>query len=189
MKFISILFILTVVSANNLRSETDNSLNTIECKEMEHPKCLKWNNKTQGCSVIDCWKYDKVAGCEKAGKPWVPAIILQSIPFTGFFGSGFGNIGRWDIFSMYMAGFFGPLAIICLFACCTLVCSSRNSDDDYTTMDDKTAGISILTTACGCVWTILVVVLWIWGIVTIASKDIEAPWVSANGTKIMCPMV
>jgi hypothetical protein len=188
MKFITILLVLTLVSANNLRSKV--KYNTIECKELEHPKCLKWNNSTQGCYVIDCWKYDSIAGCEKDGKPLLPAIILQSIPFTGVFGSGFGNIGRWDIFSWYMVGFFGPPVLICLIGCCWIC---KSSDEKRTPLidkdDDDNVGLNILSMACGCVWAIIVLVLWIWGIVTIANKDIEAPWVSANGTKIMCPMI
>ena len=190
MKFIAFILTLTLVSANNSRSKVESNSKTIECKELEHPKCLKWNNSTQGCSVIDCWKYENIAGCERDGKPFLPAMVLQSIPFTGVFGSGFGNIGRWDIFQIYMAGFFGPPVLICLIGCCWSC--SKSSNDKNTPLlgqDDNNVGLYILSMACSCLWGSLVLVLYIWGIVTIASKDVEAPWVSANGTKIMCPMV
>ncbi len=187
---ITLLLLLTAVSANNLRETNTKEYNTIPCKEMEHAKCLKWNNASQSCSLLDCWGYDQVEGCTKTGKGWVPALILQCIPFTGVFGSGFGNIGRWDIFTMYMAACFGPPLLMCVVAICYCFCCPPNDNtkpllDD----DDKSTGCHILSLALGCVWGILLVVLWIWGIVTIAEKGVMAPWVSSNGTKLMCPMV
>ena len=65
--------------------------------------CFTFDNSTKKCNAIDCWKWNSIEEkCEKAGKEWLPAMILQGIPLTGVFGSGFGNIGRWDIFGMYM---------------------------------------------------------------------------------------
>jgi hypothetical protein len=167
------------VSASNVQTITQ----TIQCDEMNHGKCLKWNNTTQGCFVIDCWKYDDVAGCERAGKPFLPAIILQSIPVTGVFGSGFGNIERWDIFSTYMIAVFCPPVLFCLIACfCYCSCCGNSNEDD------KASCYEIFSLAYGCCWSILLLVLYIWGIVVIAGKEVEAPWIASNGTEIMCPM-
>tara|TARA_B100001059_G_scaffold124749_1_gene124764 strand:- start:1022 stop:1573 length:552 start_codon:yes stop_codon:yes gene_type:complete len=183
MKFILFISILTVVSATQLRSKR---LSTISCKEMEHARCLKWNNNTQNCYVLDCWAYDTIGGCTPAGKPFVPAIVLQSIPFTGVFGSGFGNIGRWDIFSVYMAVVFGPPALALIIMCCVTFC---NDDKDDEERDEALVCITISSSCFGCLWGITLLVFYIWGIVTIASKDVDAPWTSSNGTEIMCPMV
>ena len=37
------------------------------------------------------------------------------------FGSGFGNVERWDIFAMYMAVVFGPLTFACIVLCCVAI--------------------------------------------------------------------
>ena len=67
-------------------------------------KCLTYQNSTGGCHPNNCWKWDDVNDkCEVAGKDFIGPIVLQSIPFTGAFGSGWGNMGRWDIFNIYMA--------------------------------------------------------------------------------------
>lgn len=179
MKLFTILFLLTIVSATKVQSGSKNGL--YPCKQMEHPRCLKWNNASQSCYVIDCWEYESIEGCVRAGKPWTPAIILQSIPVTGMFGSGFGNVERWDIFGVYIVVVFG----LPIFACIVLCCVG---------MFNKEEGILsncalVLSYCFGCLWALTVIALWIWGIVIIASKKIDAPWTSANGTKIMCPMV
>ena len=181
MNIILIFIVISSVSA------TYTSIPWSKCDPGSNNNCLTWNNTTLSCEVINCWKYDDVAGCERDGKPFLPAIILQSIPFTGVFGSGFGNIGRWDIFSTYMWAFFGPLVLICCLTCCTTFYSLR-SDDDNNNNEYKTVGLKILTGACGCIWALLVFVLWIWGIIVIGSKEVDAPWLSANGEEIMCPM-
>lgn len=182
MKLFLIFIIISSVSANS-------SIPWSKCDPGSNNNCLIWNNTTLSCEVINCWKYDDVAGCEKAGKPFLPAIILQSIPFTGVFGSGFGNIGRWDIFTTYMWAFFGPLLLLCCLTCCVTFYSLRDDNEDNNDHENTTVGLKILTTACGCLWGVLVFVLWIWGIITIAGKEVDAPWWSANGTDIMCPMV
>ena len=84
-------------------------------------KCLIYQNVTGGCHPNDCWKWDDVNDqCKIDGKSFVAPLVLQSIPFTGGFGSGWGNMGRWDIFSIYMVVVFGPLAIVLLGCCCAM---------------------------------------------------------------------
>ncbi len=171
--------ILTIAGATVTTTSHSLSKQYIECKEFTHPRCLKWNNKTQSCFIIDCWTYDSLNGCEKSGKPWLPAIILQSIPFTGTFGSGFGNIGRWDIFAVYMGIVFGPIALVCIIACCVTM---------YT-KEDVSSILQCFTACFACLYVITVVGFWIWGIIQIAGKAIEAPWTNYAGEPIMCPMV
>ena len=64
------------------------------------------NNQTNNtCEVQKCFKWDN-AECISTGKKQTPALILQSIPFTGVFGAGFGNISRWDLFLVYPWDYF-----------------------------------------------------------------------------------
>ena len=91
-------------------------------------KCLTYQNSTGGCHPNNCWKWDDVNGkCEVAGKDFVGPIVLQAIPFTGAFGSGWGNMGRWDIFNIYMAVVFGPFGVLLIGCCCVMFgCTAQN---------------------------------------------------------------
>ena len=179
------LFILTlfIVSANA----------AIPWADCETHKCLIWNNNTTNCEVKDCWQYDETAGCERAGAAFVPALVLQCIPFTGFFGSGFGNMGRWDIFNWYLlADFLLPTIFLCVVCCCWCWLCKPPEPGQQPLLggtSDQSAGFTILAGACGCVWAVLLITMWVWGIVVIAGKQVEAPWTSYNGDKIMCPLV
>ena len=183
MKFILIILLITAVSASKIRTgrKTVQKENLV-CSESEHPACLKWDNQTLSCYSIDCWKYDSVKKeCQKDGKPFAPAIILQAIPFTGAFGSGFGNMGRWDIFAMYMVVIFVPVLFVGLIMCCCVGLDVNN--------DDKTAMMMCCTQCLACLWAIAIMVLWIWGIVAIGNKEVLAPWTDHTGNHIMCPLV
>ena len=144
-------------------------------------KCLAYaspDGGKDGCFPNDCWEWDRVNdNCVKTGKPFVPAIVLQAIPFTGAFGSGWGNIGRWDMFGIYMATVFGGVGLICLMSCCIMSCGE----------DCKDCGLC----AGYCftlLWAIAIMALWIWGIVEIANRP-DAPWTNWQGDAIMCPLV
>ena len=144
--------------------------------------CLKYVAETGGCHPIDCWSYSTIkAECNEAGKEWLPAIILQGIPVTGVFGSGFGNIGRWDIFGTYMTIMFGGCLMICCFGCLCGCCVKKEEDKETVTKFGAQCG--------GCLWSIAITGMWIWGIVTIANKSVDAPWTNYRGEKIMCPLV
>lgn len=149
--------------------------------------CLTYYNITGGCHPNDCWKWDAMKNqCQEDGKPYMPAIILQGIPFTGIFGSGFGNMGRWDIFLNYMLYIFGGCLVICCFNMC---CSMAHITNDDQEEDDKSPYV-ILASKCGtCLWTIGILVLYIWGIVVIANKEVDAPWTDWQGKSILCPLV
>ena len=144
--------------------------------------CLTYYNSTGGCHPNDCWMWNKIKNqCEEDDREFIPAIILQSIPLTGAFGSGFGNMGRWDIFGTYMIVMFGGCAFIC---CCGMgcACASKNSEDSETWVK--------LGTKCGStLLSIAIISMWIWGIVVIANKEVEAPWTDWKGNEIMCPLV
>jgi len=143
---------------------------------------LKYNEKIDGCYPINCWKWDYVKEqCEEAGKEYIPALILQGIPITGVFGSGFGNMGRWDIFGTYMIVMFGGCAFIC---CCGMGCSCA-----FKQSEDSESWVKLGTNCGGCFLSIAIVVLWIWGIVVIANKEVDAPWTDWQGNRIMCPLV
>lgn len=144
--------------------------------------CLKYNEKIDGCRPINCWKWNTIKqNCENAGKEFLPALVLQAIPITGVFGSGFGNMGRWDIFGTYMIVIFGGCTFICF---CGIGCSCifKNSEDTET-------WVKLGTNCGGCLLSLLIVVLWIWGIVVIANKEVEAPWNDWEGNEIMCPLI
>ncbi len=131
--------------------------------------CLKYSAETGGCHPIDCWSYSTIkAECNEAGKEWLPAIILQGIPVTGVFGSGFGNIGRWDIFTTYMLILFGGCLMICCCGCLCSCCVKKEEDKETVTKFGAQCG--------GCLWSIAITGMWIWGIVTIANKSVDAPW-------------
>ena len=172
-----------------LRNRKLDSVNIykISCEKDNNGKCIcpgncfTFDNSTKKCYAIDCWKWNSIeAKCEKAGKEWLPAIILQGIPLTGVFGSGFGNIDRWDIFGMYMGIVFGSCVFICIINCCCLV---------FNNAEDKEA-IGKVTTSCfTCIWAVVILAFWIWGIVVIANREVDAPWTSWDGNSIMCPLI
>jgi len=145
-------------------------------------KCLAYQNSTAGCHPNDCWKWDDVNDkCEVAGQDFVPPIILQGIPFTGLFGAGWGNIGRWDIFAVYMAVVFGPIVILLFACCCALggVCALNEARQDC---------CQCVSSFLGCIWAVTIIGLWIWGIVAIANKP-DAPWTDWQDNVINCPLV
>jgi len=105
----------------------------------------------------------------------------QAIPFTGGFGSGWGNMGRWDIFNIYMAVVFGPLAIVILGCCCMMggFCAQN---------EDRLECWTCLGHCFGCLWAVAITALWIWGIIAIANKPL-APWTDWQGNEIQCALI
>ena len=149
--------------------------------------CLTYYNSTGGCHPNDCWKWNAMKDqCQEDGKPYVPAIILQGIPFTGMFGSGFGNMGRWDIFLNYMLYIFGGCLTICCFNMCASMAHLTNDDEPE---EDKPICVKLISKCGTCLWTIGILVLYIWGIVVIANKEVDAPWIDWQGNPIFCPLV
>ena len=146
--------------------------------------CLKYEESIDGCHPINCWKWNEVKNqCEEDGKPFLPAMILQGIPLTGVFGSGFGNIGRWDLFGMYMGILFGGCCLILMgSACCLCCCKEKETDDEYSLMNDKESFIKCFGNCGACIWAIVILVFYILGIVWTAT---EGGVLDANG----CPLI
>jgi len=141
--------------------------------------CLMYVAETGGCHPIDCWSYSTIkSDCNEAGKEFLPALLLQI--FLGAFGSGFGNIGRWDIFGIFMSVLFGGCLFVC---CCGMCCHCINKKEDQ-------EGATALGTKCGgCLWSLAISVIWIWGIVVIANKEVKGEWTNYMGDPILCPMI
>ena len=143
--------------------------------------CLMYVAETGGCHPIDCWSYSTIKDeCSESGKEWLPAMVLQCIPLTGVFGAGFGNIGRWDIFGTYMAIVFGGCFVVC---CCGILCSCCSSEENRESASKGT------TSCTSCLFSIVILVMYVWGIVVIANKEVNAPWTNYRGDAIMCPLV
>lgn len=140
------------------------SINSCECPGA----CMIPNNLTNQCNLKKCYGWDSNLGeCHETGPKFIPAIVLQVIPFTGVFGSGFGNMGRWDLFGVSMGIFFGGCSFLLLGTCCAMVFSSS---------DETRHGFGqCISTYGGCIWGAVVLVYYIWGIVTIANKEVLGP--------------
>ncbi len=126
-----------------------------------------WKGK-RVCIVKTCYSYDPnlgAAGCKDAGPSFVSALVLQAIPFTGVFGSGFGNMGRWDLFGIAMGMLFGGIAVGC---CCACACAAVSGEDS------APAGACCFN--CYALFlAIALFIYWILGIVWIAEKSVLGP--------------
>jgi hypothetical protein len=126
---------------------------------------IKPGNNSAQCTLKPCWKWDEdLTKCQGTGPKFTPAIILQGIPFTGAFGSGFGNMGRWDLFGIGSIIWGSGVSLICLSICCHL----------YSVSDGDSLG-----SGCAYCYTILlsqaIFIYWLWGIAVIAEKNILGP--------------
>jgi hypothetical protein len=144
-------------------------------------QCLEYSEKIHGCHPIDCWKWNEIkTQCEEAGKEFLPAIILQAIPVTGAWGSGFGNMGRWDIFGTYWI----VLGCGCLCSCCLSLVAKGVSK-----AEDNTEAVMVGCRCGSCLLSVAMTIMWIWGIVVIANKEVDAPWSDWEGNGIYCPLI
>ena len=142
------------------------------------------NNNTQ-CKLKKCYNWNnELSECEKVGPKFVPAIVLQAIPITGVFGSGFGNMGRWDIFSIYMGVVFGPFILLIMYCCCFIIFCSKESESEDLSNNSK-----CIPQCFGCLWSITILILWIWGIVVIANKEINGPPEPWYNDTVSCSLV
>lgn len=186
------LFLTQCVSASMLNLRGLKNLNEIQLHEaipcnpgtngtscVCPAKCLMYSGETGGCHPMDCWSYSDIKDeCNEAGKEFLPALLLQI--FLGAFGSGFGNIGRWDIFGIFMSVLFGGCLFVC---CCGMCCHCINKKEEQ-------QGATALGTKCGgCLWSLAISVIWIWGIVVIANKEVKGEWTNYKGDPILCPMI
>tara|TARA_B100001093_G_C26814457_1_gene1009029 strand:+ start:1636 stop:2202 length:567 start_codon:yes stop_codon:yes gene_type:complete len=126
---------------------------------------LKPSGNSTYCKLKDCWDWDKdQQECKGVGPKFTPAIVLQAIPFTGAFGSGFGNMGRWDLFGIGSAIWGGGFGLICLCMCCHM----------YSGSDGESMG-SVCSYCFTLILSLGITAYWIWGIVVIAEKSVLGP--------------
>ena len=177
--------ILWLTTAENLRYagrelETTNKVN---CSFVDTVckcpySCYEQYKTENYCVVKKCYTYDENLGkCKQGGYHSTGPIVLQAIPFTGVFGSGFGNIGRWDLFGIYMGVFFGGCcSVILLSLCCLCVCPSGNEEG-------KKEGALMCFGQCGlCLWAVAILVFYILGLI----------WITTPGTILDrngCPLI
>ena len=132
--------------------------------------CMTFMNKsnTQKCTIKKCYEWNKeTKACYKTGKSQTIALILQIIPITGIFGSGFGNIERWDLFTITMSVVFGGCFMGTCLACCTNIYILNNDNDD---LSNKNLLMKCFTSCYNCTYLLVVMGLYIWGIFLISSK-------------------
>ena len=137
----------------------------IKCKSGFGKSCvcpggcmLKPTNNSNFCTIKHCWSWNlDLTRCEGTGPNWTPAIVLQGIPFTGVFGAGLGNMGRWDLFAIG-SGFWGGGFVIAILI--GIITGSQAEDG------------GTITSCYGCVLTCAILAYWVWGLVVIANKSI-----------------
>ena len=140
--------------------------------------CYEQYKNENYCIVKKCYKYDINLGkCKQDGYDSTAPIVLQAIPFTGIFGSGFGNIGRWDLFGIYMGIMFGGCCCLLTTATCMLCACPQGNEEG------SKEGILMCYTQCGvCVWGITILVFYILGLVWITKPGVI---LDGNG----CPLI
>lgn len=172
-KYLTILAIIGAlflqVNASNFRKlHIANASSKVKCLSGSGDTCIcpggcmtKPVNNTTYCSLKVCWKWNSdTTKCEGTGPKFIPAIVLQAIPFTGFVGAGFGNMGRWDLFVIGSAIWGGGLFLICLLLCC------------ITKFDESREVGKMFPSCCGCLLSASIIAYWVWGIVIIANKSV-----------------
>ena len=149
--------------------------NICKCPE----SCMIQKSGETYCVLKDCYKYDENLGlCAQDGYHYGGPLALQAIPMTGVFGAGYGNIGRWDVFGMYMGITIGGCLFILVTLCaCLFVCPEGKDDTD-----SKETGL-IVWSKCGyCLWGVAVLVFYVIGIIQMATPGLV---IDGNG----CPLI
>ena len=178
MKLLMFISLITIVNGQSYlrynRILEEKVENKIQCTYTQNNpgvcvcpgSCMTNENNSTFCVLKKCYNWNTDLGkCEESGANFVGPLVLQAIPFTGVFGSGFGNIGRWDLFGLYMGILFGGcFLVICLSGLLLCVCPS--GDDDGT---QKESCIACSTQCSGCIWGVTVLVMYILGIVWMAT--------------------
>ena len=149
--------------------------NVCKCPE----SCMKQKPGENYCVMKDCYKYDENLGvCAQDGYHYGGPLALQAIPFTGAFGSGYGNIGRGDMFGMYMGVTMGGCCFILVTLCICLFACPHEKDDS----DTKETGLLVWSKCGYCLWGVAVLVFYVIGIVQMATPGLV---VDGNG----CPLI
>ena len=148
-------------SSRNLNVLTDNIKCTYPSSSAKcvcPGSCMTQIGNTTNCSLKKCYAWDEDSSvCKHAGQNHITPLILQAVPFTGIFGAGFGNMGRWDLFGMYMGVLFGGCCFIVLATGLCAACTGHTEEE-----------VAPCTTCNSCLWSIAILALYIWGIVKTA---------------------
>lgn len=149
--------------------------NTCKCPE----SCMIQKTGESYCVLKDCYKYDENLGlCAQDGYHYGGPLALQAIPMTGVFGAGYGNIGRWDVFGMYMGITIGGCCFILATLCaCLFVCPEGKDDTE-----SKETGLLVWSKCGYCLWGVAVLVFYVIGIVQMATPGLV---IDGNG----CPLI
>ncbi len=139
--------------------------NVCKCPE----SCMIQKTGESYCVLKDCYKYDENLGlCAQDGYHYGGPLALQAIPMTGVFGAGYGNIGRWDVFGMYMGITIGGCCFILVTLCaCLFVCPEGKEDTEA-----KETGLLVWSKCGYCLWGVAVLVFYVIGIVQMATPGL-----------------
>ena len=97
------------------------------------------------------------------------SIVLQAIPFTGTSGISWGILRRWDMVALI----WGPLGVYCLLGCFVACFVDRCSQDDEEKKEQADIFVNCFSNCFYCLWSLLLVSLWIYGIVGFFTGDIK----------------
>ena len=185
--FVLTAMLFTYVSATSLRRveqivETPSKSwncsfteNVCKCPE----SCMVQKSGESYCVLKDCYKYDENLGlCAQDGFHYGGPLALQAIPMTGVFGAGYGNIGRWDVFGMYMGITIGGCLFILVTLCACLFVCPEGKDD----ADSKETGLLVWSKCGYCLWGVSVLVFYVLGIVQMATPGLV---IDGDG----CPLI
>ena len=185
--FVLTAMLFASVSASSIRGLTeivDAPIKSWNCSIVDNvckcpESCMIQKPGENYCIMKDCYKYDENLGeCAQSGYHYGGPLALQAIPMTGVFGSGYGNIGRWDMFGMYMGITLGGCLFILLTLCaCLFVCPEGKDDTD-----SKETGLLVWSKCGYCIWGVAVIVFYVIGIVQMATPGLV---IDGNG----CPLV
>ena len=131
-------------------------------------ECLDLDNNGY-CIVKKCWEWSGLNNsCFETGPSYTNALVWQSIPFTGIFGAGFGNMGRWDLFAygsiIWGVGTILPCILLCIYM--------------FTFIDVNPIKVfKIYVSLFSCI----VLAYYIWGIYLISNKIVR----DSNGCKLI----
>lgn len=132
--------------------------------------CFVPDSKNLSCIALSCTGYNKELGhCVWKSEDKTISIVLQAIPFTGTSGISWGILRRWDIVTLIWA----PIGVYCLLGCfitCFLDCFSQ---DDEEKKEHSETFVNCFSNCFGCLWALLLLSLWIYGIVALATGDIK----------------
>ena len=185
--FVLTAMLFASVSASSFRRAeqvVDSSTKSWNCSIVDNvckcpESCMIQKPGENYCIMKDCYKYDENLGeCAQSGYHYGGPLALQAIPMTGVFGSGYGNIGRWDMFGMYMGITLGGCLFILLTLCaCLFVCPEGKDDTD-----SKETGLLVWSKCGYCLWGVAVLVFYVIGIVQMATPGLVN---DGNG----CPLI